>query len=89
MQVNKPIHQWQLSFEGEWPTSVVFLDDNRLAAGNRGGGIFVWDLTRSPAEPSEEAKKSKTPPNVFPDRSSGRATQTGSRICSARRTARR
>lgn len=70
MEINKPLHQWQLTFEGEWPTSVVFLDDNRLAAGNRGGQILLWDLTKPPAELSEEEKKEKdkdkTPPNISP-----------------------
>ncbi len=37
MQIDKPVHQWQLIFEGDWPTSVAFLDDHRVAAGNRAG----------------------------------------------------
>jgi WD40 repeat protein len=40
---------WQLPFEGTWPTSVAFLGETRrLAAANRQGEIFLWDL---PAEP--------------------------------------
>ncbi len=66
MQINKPLHQWQLSFEGEWATSVAFLDNNRIAAGNRAGDIYIWDLTKPATEQSETDKKAKTPPNTPP-----------------------
>lgn len=73
MNIDKPEHVWQLLFEGEWPTSVAFLEDRQhLAAGNRGGDIYVWQL---PAEPpsaeelNDEQKKKKKeagPPNFAP-----------------------
>ena len=70
MQIDKPVHQWQLLFEGNWPTSVAFLDDHRVAAGNRAGQILVWDLSKPAQEPTEEdkKKKDKSPPNIFPVR---------------------
>lgn len=71
MQINKPIHKWQLSFEGDWPTSVAFLGSGqRLAAGNRGGQIFVWDLPETPpeAEPSKEKDKEDNAPDFAPVR---------------------
>ena len=55
MQINKPIHRWQLSFEGEWVTSVAFLGDaRRIAAGNRAGQIYVWELPANPPRPGQE-----------------------------------
>lgn len=70
MEIKKPLHQWQLMFEGEWPTAVAFLDDNRLAAGNRAGQILLWDLTKPPVEANDGEKKTKekTPPNILPTR---------------------
>jgi WD40 repeat protein len=74
MKINKPIHTWQLKFEGEWPTSVAFLGNgNRIAAGNRSGQIFVWDLPDAPPEPTDDEKdkkneKDKSPPNQPPSR---------------------
>ncbi|HIF32859.1 MAG TPA: hypothetical protein EYQ75_14525 [Planctomycetaceae bacterium] len=74
MQINKPTHRWQLNFEGEWPTSVTFLGDSRrVAAGNRAGQIFIWELPETPptvepvAEKSKESKRS-TPPDLAPIR---------------------
>ncbi|MCA9175023.1 MAG: hypothetical protein KDB14_11125 [Planctomycetales bacterium] len=65
MQINQPFQQWQLKFEGDWPTSVTFLDDHRLAAGNRAGQICVWSLPEA-GEPAPGAKSE--PPNVSPIR---------------------
>lgn len=49
MQINKPRHVWQLSFEGSWPTSVAFLGNHRrIAAGNRAGTVLVWRLPEAP-----------------------------------------
>lgn len=68
MKVGKPVHQWQLSFEGEWPTAVTFLDDARIAAGNRGGDIFVWDLPQNPpAVDADTASKDKSKETRLPD----------------------
>ena len=65
MQINKPIQKWQLSFEGDWPTSVAFLGDSRkVAAGNRGGQILIWDLPENPpqvAQTEQEKKDNKEP----------------------------
>ncbi len=71
MKINKPSHRWQLKFEGEWPTSVAFLGDSRkLAAGNRGGEIFVWNLPEEPPAPQQDEKdeQEKTPPDHPPTR---------------------
>ena len=60
MQINKPTHQWQLSFEGDWPTSVAFLGDSRrIAAGNRAGQIFIWELPESPPKKKQSDKDKK------------------------------
>ena len=68
MQIKKPTHRWQLKFEGEWPTSVAFLGSGRkIAAGNRAGQIFVWDLPEEPPAPDKDAKE-KTPPDFAPIR---------------------
>jgi WD40 repeat protein len=73
MKINKPTHAWQLSFDGDWPTSVAFLgNSHKLAAGNRQGQIYVWDLPATP--PADAAggegneKKSETPPDFAPSR---------------------
>ncbi|MFN3151351.1 WD40 repeat domain-containing protein [Bremerella sp.] len=72
MQINKPVHQWQLSFEGEWPTSVAFLEDSqRIAAGNRAGQIYIWELPETPPEKEVEDKDNKdnkedSPPDFAP-----------------------
>lgn len=63
MEIGKPVHQWQLSFDGDWPTSVAFLGTGRkVAAGNRTGQIFIWDLPDSPPESTEK----DTPPDLTP-----------------------
>lgn len=68
MKINNPAHRWQLKFEGEWPTSVAFLGNGRkIAAGNRAGQIFVWDLPDKPPAPDKDAKE-KTPPDFAPIR---------------------
>lgn len=62
MEINNPIQRWQLSFEGEWPTSVACLGNgNRIAAGNRAGEIYVWDLPAAPPEADKEAKEPQLP----------------------------
>lgn len=73
MKINQPAHVWQLSFDGDWPTSVAFLEDGRkIAAGNRQGQIYVWNLPETP--PADDAggegkeKKSETPPDFAPIR---------------------
>jgi WD40 repeat protein len=67
MNIDKPTQLWQLSFEGDWPTSVAFLGDGRrVAAGNRTGQIFVWQLPENSAD--VEKKETDTPPDFAPVR---------------------
>jgi len=70
MQIKDPKHIWQLIFEGEWPTAVSFLDDNRrIAAANRAGQIYIWQLPEKPPESTgDEPKdnKEKSPPDFAP-----------------------
>lgn len=71
MQIANPIQQWQLSFEGEWPTSVAFLENGqRIAAGNQAGQIYLWELPETPPEQPSEAKDKKEhePPDHPPVR---------------------
>ncbi len=72
MQINKPSHQWQLTFEGDWPTSVAFLGNGRrIAAGNRTGQIYVWELPENPPESEagkDEKKDGEGPPDFPPSR---------------------
>ncbi|MCU0876682.1 MAG: hypothetical protein MUF06_02680 [Pirellulaceae bacterium] len=71
MEINNPRHLWQLKFEGEWPTSVAFLGDRRrIAAGNRAGQIFVWELPETPPVPvkHENEEKEPAPPDCPPVR---------------------
>ena len=66
-----PSLQYQLTFEGLWPSAVSFLDSSRkLAAGNQKGEIYVWELPETPPELSEEEKKNKErkAPNLNPVR---------------------
>ena len=67
-----PTLQYQLTFEGLWPTAVSFLDaSRRLAAGNQKGEIYVWELPETPPEiPAEEKEKNKErkAPNINPAR---------------------
>lgn len=75
MKINKPAHVWQLTFEGEWPTSVAFLGSSgKLAAGNQEGQIYIWNLPDSPPaddskgdEPADK-KQDDTPPDIAPVR---------------------
>jgi WD40 repeat protein len=62
MQINKPSHHWQLSFEGDWVTAVTFLaDSQQLVAGNRAGEMFLWQLPETPPElPPANAKDPKS-----------------------------
>jgi len=65
MEIGKPAHTWQLSFDGDWPTSVAFLGESRkLAAGSRDGRIFIWDLPETPPKSQEK----DIPPDVAPVR---------------------
>ena len=42
---------WELPFEGAWPMAVTFVGaSGRLAAGNRDGQIFLWNLPDSPGD---------------------------------------
>lgn len=47
----------QLTFEGNWPSAVTFLDDNRVVAGNLDGQMYVWDLTKEVVPLTEEQSK--------------------------------
>lgn len=63
-QPGKPVHRWQLRFEGDWVTSVAFLGSgNRVAAGNRLGRVFVWDL---PVDEPVDGPGSETPRDAAP-----------------------
>ncbi|MCA9249328.1 MAG: hypothetical protein KDA42_19535 [Planctomycetales bacterium] len=63
----------QLTFEGAWPSAVAFVDEQRVAAGNRDGQMYVWDLTSEPVELTEEQQKNnelkERAANVHPMRS--------------------
>lgn len=64
MLIKDPIHRWQLAFGDEWATSVAFLSDTRIAAGNRAGQIYLWELPATEAE----APEAETPPDLPPQR---------------------
>lgn len=69
MNPTKPKLQYQLTFEGLWPTSVVFLGSGRrLAAANQSGQIFVWDLPEKPPDFKANPKLDRLAPNVWPVR---------------------
>jgi WD40 repeat protein len=53
-----------LTFEGNWPSAVAFLDDDRVVAGNLDGQLFVWDLTKDIVPLTQEQSKN----NDFKDR---------------------
>ena len=64
MKIGKPKRAWELEFDGDWPTSVAFLSDGkRIAAGNRAGQIFVWQLPDIVPN-----SKNDKPPSVVPIR---------------------
>lgn len=71
MRMWHPKLQYQLTFEGSWPTAVTFLDSHRhLVAGNQQGKIFAWELHETPPvlgeiEPGTGARKAEAP-NVPP-----------------------
>jgi WD40 repeat protein len=59
-QPTKPRQSWSLFFEGAWPMAVAFVGSSRrLAAGNRDGQLYVWDLPDGPpsAEPLWPARR--------------------------------
>jgi WD40 repeat protein len=72
MKINNPSQHYQLTFEGDWPTSVAFLGSSRrLVAGNRSGDLLIWELPEQPPEIEEsednKGKKESPPaPNVWP-----------------------
>src|ERR1700722_2433788 len=43
---------WTLPWDADWVTTVSFIGNNRVAAGNKLGDILVWDL---PAAPGDKA----------------------------------
>ena len=53
-----------------YPTTVSFLDDSRrIAAGNRAGQIYIWQLPEKPPESTGEEQqdnKEKSPPDFAP-----------------------
>ncbi len=60
--------QYQLTFEGSWPTSVAFLGSaRRLAAANQLGHIYIWELPETPPA-TKPASKERQAPNVAPVR---------------------
>lgn len=47
-QPDKAKLAWELTFEGAWPMAVTFVGaSRRLAAGNRDGQLYLWDLPDS------------------------------------------
>lgn len=51
----KPKLLYQLTFQGSWPTAVVFLgSEKKLVAGNQNGDLYYWKLPAS--APDEGAK---------------------------------
>lgn len=59
----KPALQWQLTFEGSWPTAVALAPSGKqLVAGNEKGELFVWDLPDAAlAEPGKKEAPSLAP----------------------------
>ena len=51
----------QFVFEGDWPVSIAFLGDGRVAAGDRGGQIFIWNVDEEDGKknPAQEKKDDK------------------------------
>jgi WD40 repeat protein len=48
LPTTKSQHVWQLLFEGAWPMAVAFIGSSRrVAAGNREGQIYLWELPES------------------------------------------
>lgn len=66
----KPKLVWQLPFEGNWPTSVAFLADGRLAAGDQSGKILVWNIGADPKSGIAPDPKNKElqAPALMPER---------------------
>ena len=62
----------QLTFEGPWPSAVAFLDDDRLAAGNRDGQALLWNLGDPSPELTEQQQKDSSlkdrAANIHPQR---------------------
>jgi hypothetical protein len=61
-----------LTFEGNWPSAVAFVDNQQLVAGNLDGQLYLWDLAAPAAELSEEQKQDHELkdrlPNIYPVR---------------------
>lgn len=58
---------YQLSFGGAWPTSVAFVGNHRVAAGNQLGHIYLWEIPdKVPA--SAKIGKDRSAPNLDPAR---------------------
>lgn len=88
MKISTPTQQWQLSFEGEWPTSVVFLGDGkRIAAGNRAGQIFLWELPRDVPPKQDDRAADHHPVRRFDGHTNGithlRTTPDGNTLISS------
>ena len=43
---------WTLGWDADWVTAVSFLDNQRIAAGNKLGQILVWKLSEKMGEPA-------------------------------------
>jgi WD40 repeat protein len=55
----KPTLAWSLVFEcpGAWPTAVALLDGgNRVAAADRSGAIYLWNVGQPDTEPRDDKK---------------------------------
>ena len=57
---DKSTHAYSLLFQGDgvWPMAVALLDGgNKVAAADRSGAIYLWDLASKPADADEKEKK--------------------------------
>ena len=43
---------WKLPWDADWVTAISFVGNNQLAAGNKLGDIWVWDLPKSASDPA-------------------------------------
>ncbi|GIW80250.1 MAG: hypothetical protein KatS3mg105_2057 [Gemmatales bacterium] len=81
-QPNKVQLLCDLTFEGAWPTTVAFLGSSRrLAAGNRDGQLFIWEL------PDKQTKEPPPPVRFLQGHTNGitrlRATRDGKTLVSS------
>jgi WD40 repeat protein len=70
MNLEKAKHLWELPFEGAWVQACTFVGNSRqLAAGNRNGQMYLWELPESPATADSANQDQKKPASLAPTRS--------------------